>query len=43
MMREEMKPTSWVLPPTDDWTAERERLPEAVKELKKQPMIFIAP
>lgn len=41
--KEEMKPTSWVLPPAEAWMEERERLPAAVKELKKLPAMFMMP
>ena len=43
MMTEEMNPTSCVLPPAEAWMEERDRLPAAVKELKKLPTMFIAP
>jgi hypothetical protein len=43
MTNEEMNPTSCVFPPAEDWMEERERLPAAVKELKKLPIIFMIP
>ena len=43
IMAEDMKPTSWVFPPAEACTLERERLPAAVKELKKQPTMLIKP
>ena len=43
MTKEEMNPTSCVFPPATAWMEERERLPAAVKELKKLPMMFMMP
>lgn len=40
---DDTNPTSCVRPPVSAWTIERERLAAAVKELKNEPMIFIAP
>ena len=42
MMADETNPTSWVFPPLL-WMRERERLAAAVKELKKEPMMFMTP
>ena len=43
MIPDDTNPTSCVLPPELACTRDRERLPAAVKELKREPTMFMAP